>query len=89
MKTLICVMILFLFSCEKPHNWECAQVITKQLKGSKCTSKITFFGGFDLTYEQKRAKEQEFTYSYWKVENGDSIWVDSKCHCLPAVCPEY
>ncbi len=88
MKILIgLVLLITLFACEKEQNFECTQTITTQRKGSTCgPNELVLIGGFTMTYDEKWDLEHQLTYSQWTVINKDSVWLESKYHCIPAYC---
>jgi hypothetical protein len=95
MKRLIfLILIIFVLSCEKnkDYNWQCKKIIILSIPGCPAAPDTLRPEPFFLqnkTHDEAWTYELSQNYSITVFQGSIPFLLESKCHCLPAYCPEY
>lgn len=95
MKKLICfISIIFMLSCEKnkEYNWECKKIFILSIPGFPTqadTLRVEPVSLENKTHDEAWTYELSQNYITTVFQGNVPFQLESKCHCLPAYCPEY
>jgi hypothetical protein len=93
-KLIFLVLVIFALSCEKnkENNWECKKMFILSIPGCPALADTLRSESISLenkTHDEAWTYELSQNYITTVFQGNVPFQLESKCHCLPAYCPEY